>query len=151
MTDLDLKREANAATRMYLFEHFKEIDNERTKASYLLAFEGLIFTTLLQWMHPAPLWCKTGFVVLAVLALIASVAHLFFPGAAALYGDYGGVFVAKTEPEHMLNAEFQSLQRQRQEAMRIASRSRHSNQIAFLLLIGSLVFPMIFFFLPRSV
>lgn len=150
MDDLLLKKEANAATRMYLFEHFKEIDNERTKASYLLAFEGLIFTSLLQWMQPAPLWCKTGFVILAVLALIASVVHLFFPNAAALYGDYGGVFASKTDPEHMLNTEFQSLQKQRGEAMRIAAHSRHSNQIAFLLLVASLAFPLTYFFLPSA-
>jgi len=150
MNDLDLKREANTATRMYLFEHFKEIDNERTKSSYLLAFEGLIFTVLLQWMQDAPLWCKTGFVILAVLALIASLTQLFFPGAAALYGDYSGVYAVKTDPEHMLNTEFQSLQSQKSEAMRVAARSRHFNQIAFLLLTTSLIFPIIYFFLPVS-
>jgi len=148
MTELEIKREANAATRMYLFEHFKEIDNERTKSSYLLAFEGLIFTQLLIWMQDAPLWCKTGFIILAVLALIASIAQLFFPTTAALYGDYSGVYAAKVEADYLLNTEFQSLQQQKAEAMRLAARSRHANQIAFLLLAASLSFPIMYFFLP---
>lgn len=148
MTDLDVKKEANSSTRLYLFEHFKEIDNEHTKSSYLLAFEALIFSTLLQWMASAPIWCKTSFVIFAALSLIACLINLFFPKKAALYGRYNGVYLSKTDTdmEQFLNTEFQSLETQKSEATRTAAFARLWNQIASLLLIASLVFPSVYFF-----
>lgn len=146
MSDIEVKKEANKATRSYLFEHFKEIDNEHTKSSYLLAFEALIFSTLLQWMANAPMWCKVAFIIFAALSLVACLINLFFPKRAALYGRYSGVYLGKSDMEQFLNSEFQSLETQKSEATKTASFARLWNQIASILLIVSLVFPALYFF-----
>ena len=146
MSDNEVKKEANNATKMYLFEHFKEIDNEHTKSSYLLAFEALIFSTLLQWMASAPIWCKISFIIFAALSLVACLINLFFPKRAALYGKYSGVYLGSSTMEQFLNGEFQSLEIQKAEATRMAALARLWNQIASVLLIVSLIFPALYFF-----
>jgi hypothetical protein len=146
MSDIDVKKEANNGARMYLFEHFKEIDNEHTKSSYLLAFEALIISTLLEWMATAPIWCKASFIIFAALSLFACLINLFFPKRAALYGKYSGVYLGNSTMEQFLNAEFQSLETQKAEAIRTAAFARQWNQIASVLLIVSLIFPALYFF-----
>ena len=148
MNEIDIKCAANEATRKYLFEHFKEIDNERTKASYLIAFEGLIFVELLYWMDEAPIWIKVGFVGFVGLSMLASLFQLFFPSKAAIYGDYSKVYSGEPkDPETFLKEEFDCLQTQGGEAMELSIKARRLNKISFVLVALSLIFPICYFFI----
>lgn len=136
-------------TRLYLFEHFKEIDNEKTKASYLLAFQSLIFAELLTWMSMAHICIKIGFIIFMVLGFVTCLFNLFWPVPASLYTNFSGVFKNNFDATRYFELEFESLTRQIPEAMRVSSRARIFNGISFVFVICGLIFSMIYFFSPK--
>lgn len=149
MDSNDMKLEAVRTTRGYLMEVFKEIDNERTKASYLLAFGGLIVAQLFSWMRDAPMWSRTGFVLFAVLSLGGSLYNLCFAKPARMHAHYDGLFKAK-EPDmgKFLEQDYEKLRDQKKSAEAVRDRAIYWNRFAILFLTLMFIFPALYFLQP---
>lgn len=149
MDILDMKLEANRVTRSYLMEVFKEIDNERTKASYLLAFGGLIVAQLFSWMENAPMWCRVGFVVFAVLSLGGALYNLCFAKPTPMHANYDGLFKAKeADSEKFLQQDYEKLREQKKGAEVVRDSAIYWNRFAILFLVLMLIFPALYFLRP---